>query len=47
MVQYPEITVKELGKKLKTREGFILLDVRERDEVALARLDDVRVVYSP
>lgn len=34
----PEITVHELARKRNDREGFILLDVREPDELELARL---------
>ncbi len=45
--RYPEISVKDLAEKLKTPAQFILLDVREPDEVRQARLDDPRVVYSP
>ena len=43
----PEITVQELGKKLKSEEKFILLDVRELDELNLARISDARVENAP
>jgi rhodanese-related sulfurtransferase len=43
----PEISVKELAEKLKTPDGFILLDVREPWELALAKIDDRRLIVSP
>jgi rhodanese-related sulfurtransferase len=39
----PEITVAELGEKLKTDEKFILLDVREPAELTQARIEDPRL----
>jgi len=44
---FPEITVTELGQKLKSEEKFILLDVREPDELALVKISDARVELSP
>jgi rhodanese-related sulfurtransferase len=35
----PEVSVHELHRKRKAGESFVLLDVREADELALARLD--------
>lgn len=43
----PEITVKQLSEKLKSDEGFILLDVREPAELNSAKLDDARLELSP
>lgn len=44
---YPEITVTELGEKLKSDEKFILLDVREPSEVNQARIADARLEVAP
>jgi rhodanese-related sulfurtransferase len=38
----PEITVRELAKKLQAQDRFILLDVRETWELDLARIMDSR-----
>ena len=38
----PEITVTELGEKLKSDEKFILLDVRELSELESAKITDSR-----
>lgn len=43
----PEITVEQLAEKLKSSDGFILLDVREPWEVALAKIVDARLVVQP
>jgi rhodanese-related sulfurtransferase len=43
----PEITVEELAEKLKTSAQFILLDVREPWELALAQIKDRRLIVSP
>ncbi len=43
----PEISVEQLAEKLKSADGFILLDVREPDELALAKIADSRLVLSP
>ncbi len=43
----PEITVEELAEKLKTSDQFILLDVREPWELALAQIQDKRLIVSP
>src|SRR5512140_1848144 len=43
----PEITVHELAQKLASPDGFILLDVREPDELALAKINDARLVVLP
>jgi rhodanese-related sulfurtransferase len=43
----PEITVTELGAKLKSNEKFILLDVRELDELNFAKITDARLEVVP
>ncbi len=43
----PEITVTYLSEKLKSQELFILLDVREPDELDYARLNDSRLEVTP
>ncbi len=43
----PEITVIQLGEKLKSDEKFILLDVRELPELAQAKVDDPRLEVVP
>ena len=44
---FPEITVTELSEKLKSEENFILLDVREPDELNYAKLTDSRLEVTP
>jgi rhodanese-related sulfurtransferase len=44
---YPEITVAELGDKLKSEEKFILLDVREPSELGYAKITDDRLEVVP
>ncbi|HET6821648.1 MAG TPA: rhodanese-like domain-containing protein [Anaerolineales bacterium] len=43
----PEITVKELSEKMKSDEEFILLDVREPQELDLAEVSDRRLEVTP
>ncbi len=43
----PEITVTELSKKLDSEDKFILLDVRELDELDFAKLTDSRLEVTP
>ncbi len=43
----PEITVEELAKKLKSRDRFILLDVREPSELEQAGIQDARLEAVP
>ena len=43
----PEVSVEELAAKLKTADQFILLDVRETWELALAKIPDKRLVAGP
>jgi len=43
----PEITVTELSEKLKSDEVFILLDVRELQELEYAKLTDSRLEVTP
>ena len=43
----PEITVSELSEKLKSEDNFILLDVREPDELVAAKLSDSRLEVAP
>jgi rhodanese-related sulfurtransferase len=49
MNQYavPEISVQQLAEKLKAREKFTIVDVREIWETELASLKDERVVVVP
>jgi rhodanese-related sulfurtransferase len=42
-----EITVNDLSEKLKCQDAFILLDVREPDELNYARLNDSRLEAAP
>ncbi len=44
---FPEITVTELGEKLKSEEKFILLDVRELPELNRAKIEDSRLEVTP
>ena len=43
----PEITVTELSEKLKSKDVFILLDVREFDELEYAKITDDRLQVTP
>lgn len=43
----PEITVNELAEKIKSEEKFILLDVRELEELDYAKLTDNRLEVTP
>ena len=43
----PEITVTELSEKLKSEDTFILLDVRELQELEYAKLTDSRLEVTP
>ena len=42
----PEIDVTALAEKLKSDEEFILLDVREADELRRAKIADRRLVHA-
>ena len=42
-----EITVTNLSEKLKSQEPFILLDVREPNELGYAKLTDSRLEVTP
>jgi len=44
---FPEITVNELSEKLSSDDSFILLDVREPDELDYAKLADPRLEVTP
>jgi rhodanese-related sulfurtransferase len=44
---FPEITVIELSEKLKSKEKFILLDVRELVELNHAKITDSRLEVTP
>ena len=44
---FPEITVTDLGEKLKSEEEFILLDVRELSELEQAKVTDSRLQVTP
>jgi rhodanese-related sulfurtransferase len=46
-IMLPEITVTDLSEKLKSKEAFILLDVREPDELDYAKLNDSRLEVTP
>jgi rhodanese-related sulfurtransferase len=43
----PEITVTDLAAKLKSEDAFILLDVRELNELDYAKLADDRLEVTP
>ncbi len=43
----PGITVQQLAEKLKSPDGFILMDVREPWELRHARISDDRLVVQP
>ncbi len=43
----PEISVTELSEKLTSQDKFILLDVREPDELNFAKLTDSRLEVTP
>ena len=43
----PEITVTELAQKLKSKDSFILLDVRELHELEHAKIMDDRLEVTP
>lgn len=43
----PEITVDELSRKLTSEDKFILLDVREPNELDAAKLTDSRLELAP
>jgi rhodanese-related sulfurtransferase len=43
----PEISVTELSRKLTSQDKFILLDVRELDELSFAKLTDSRLEVAP
>jgi rhodanese-related sulfurtransferase len=43
----PEITVTDLSQRLSSDEQFILLDVREPDELNYAKLNDNRLEITP
>jgi rhodanese-related sulfurtransferase len=43
----PEITVQQLADKIKSPDGFILLDVREPWELARAKIADDRLTLQP
>jgi rhodanese-related sulfurtransferase len=44
---FPEITVTDLSEKLKSEDKFILLDVRELDELNYAKIEDDRLEVTP
>ena len=44
---FPEITVTDLSEKLKSEEKFILLDVREPEELNYAKITDQRLEITP
>ncbi|MEW5940419.1 MAG: rhodanese-like domain-containing protein [Chloroflexota bacterium] len=43
----PEIDVNALADLLKSDEEFVLLDVREADELARAKIEDKRLLHAP
>jgi rhodanese-related sulfurtransferase len=47
MPAIPEINVQDLDAKLRSKDGFILLDVRESWELESARIQDHRLVLAP
>ncbi len=46
-VKIPEITVEELAKKLRSPDPFVLLDVREDEELGFAKITDARLEVRP
>ncbi len=44
---FPEINVTDLAIKLKSDEKFILLDVRELEELDYAKIEDSRLEVTP
>ena len=46
-IMFSEITVTELGEKIKSDEKFILLDVREPDELVQVKINDSRLEALP
>ena len=44
---FPEITVTQLAAKLNSDEKFILLDVRELEELEYAKITDNRLEVTP
>jgi len=44
---FPEITVTDLAEKLDSEEKFILLDIRELDELEYAKITDSRLEVTP
>ena len=44
---FPEISVTELAAKLNSDEKFILLDVRELEELEYAKIEDSRLEVTP
>ena len=44
---FPEISATELGQKLKSEEKFVLLDVRELEELDYAKIEDSRLEVTP
>lgn len=47
MPPFSEISVEVLAEKLKSQDGFVLLDVREPPELEGARIQDARLVLTP
>jgi len=43
----PEIDVNALANLLKSDEDFILMDVREADELQRAKIEDKRMLHAP
>ncbi|MGE5250296.1 MAG: rhodanese-like domain-containing protein [Bacteroidota bacterium] len=43
----PEIDVKELGRRLNSDDEFVVLDVREPDELERASINDDRIQLAP
>lgn len=46
-IPLPEIDVKSLAEKLKSDEDFVLMDVREADELLRAKISDKRLIHMP
>jgi rhodanese-related sulfurtransferase len=43
----PEISVTDLFEKLKSQDTFILLDIREPEELGYAKVNDTRLETTP
>ena len=47
MPSFPEMDVRDLERKLRSEDAFVLLDVRELTELESARIQDARLQVAP